>query len=105
MKANEVFKLAEMMATFQMTKKEDKSMRKSRRGPPRHMKRLVDEDIIALLHKKLEEADTLKKILDDREKAGKKADDKKKLSVEQLAMLLVASYPIIGLAMFLLLRR
>lgn len=104
MKANEVFKLAEMMATFKMTK-EDKSMRKSRRGPPRHTKRLGDEDIIALLHKKLEEADTLKKILDDREKAGKKADDKKKLSVEQLAMLLVASYPIIGLMMFLLLRR
>ena len=102
MKAHEVFKLAEMLAAFQ-TKKEDKPMR-NRRGPPKFSPRMRDDDVVALLHKKLEEADTLKKMLDDREKANKK-DDKKKdgMSTEQIAIFLMMTYPIIGLGIYFLL--
>lgn len=102
MKATEVYKLAEMIATFK-TKKEDKPMR-SRRGPPRHLNRMNDESITTLLQRKLEEADTLRKMLEDREKANKKddkKDDKKStISTEQLAIFLVLTYPIVGLLLY-----
>lgn len=98
MKAHEVFKLAEMLSAFQ--KKEDKPMR-SRRGPSHRFNKMSDESITTILQRKLEEADTLKKMLEDREKANKKEDKKKEgLSTEQIAMFLVASYPIIGMALY-----
>lgn len=103
MKATEIMKLMEMLKTF--PPKEDK-MRSRRRPPPYRYEN--DFDIAALLHKKLEEADTLKKLLEDREKAHKKEDkkdDKKSLSTEQLAIFLVMSYPIIGLLIWIALRR
>jgi hypothetical protein len=103
MKADEVFKLAERIAAFQ-NKPEDKNMKRPRRAP-RHLMRMNDYDIVAELHKALERADTLKKILDDREKANKKEEKKKEWDFTQTAMALVISYPIIGLIVYLLMRR
>lgn len=98
MKAREIIELAERLNTFRP--KEAKMPR--RRGPP--YKHTPDFDIAALLHKKLEEAEILKKILDDREKANKKEEkkeEKKGLSVPELAMILVATYPIIGAVLWM----
>lgn len=94
MKATEIVKLMEMMKTFPQKEQKERPMRR-----PRYTKHLHDEDITSLLHRKLAEADMLKKLLDDREKANKKEEkkDKKGLSLEQFAILLVLTYPLIGM--------
>jgi len=100
MKASDIFDLATKIAELKSIK-EAQPMR--RRRPPRHIQRMPDVDITVLLHKKLEEAETLKRILDDREKANKKEDKKKDgLSTIEIMMLLIASYPIIGPAWLLM---
>lgn len=56
-------------------------------------------NLTLLLHKKLEEADALKKLLDDREKANKKEEkkeEKKGMDAPTIAMWLVLSFPITG---------
>ena len=102
MKAKEIIELAERLNTFRP--KEAKMPR--RRGPPKYFDRMRDEDVVALLHKRLEEADTLKKLLDDREKANKKEDKKKEfMTIAEICMVLVASYPIIGAALWIATRK
>lgn len=101
MKANEIFELAEKIAALK--KPEAKPMRNRR--PPRHIQKMSNEGITALLLKKLEEAEALKQFLDNREKANKKEDKKKEWDFTQTAMALVISYPIIGLILFLLTRK
>lgn len=104
MKAREIIELAERLNTFRP--KEAKMPR--RRGPPpqKYFDRMHDADVIALLHKRLEEADTLKKLLDDREKAHKKEDKKKEfMTIAEICMVLVASYPIIGAALWIATRK
>lgn len=102
MKATEILKLAEMIAS----KKEDKPMRQRNRRPPRmnFTERMNDLDVANLLQKRLAEADALKKILDDRQKANEKKEEKKKneITLYHVAMGLVATYPIIGLVLWVL---
>lgn len=100
MKANEVIKLAEMINTFRP--KEDK-MRRPRNRMPRHIHRMDDVDVLALMNKRLTEAENLKRFLEEREKINKKEEKKKDnnkdgLSLLEIAMLLVLMYPIIGAA-------
>lgn len=98
----EFMELVELTKTF--PRKEDKMPR--RRGPPKYLEHMRDTDVIALLHKRLEEADTLKKLLDDREKAHKKEDKKKEfMTIAEICMVLVASYPIIGAALWIATRK
>lgn len=100
MKATEVIKLMAMLKAF--PPKEDKMPR--RRGPPKFVKQMDDHDVLALMHKRLEEAQALENFLKEREKINKKEekkDDKKGLSFEQIAMLLVLTYPVVGLILWM----
>lgn len=55
-----------------------------------------DLDLTMLLHKRLEQAASLEKLLKDREKANKKEDKKEGLSVPMVATIFLASFPIIA---------
>jgi len=91
MKANEFLQIFELGKTFH---KIDKPKRKYKRE---RMMDFSDIDITLLLQKKLQEAETLKKLLDDREKANKKEDKKKEeISLQRLAHLMVVTAPITG---------
>jgi hypothetical protein len=101
MKAHEIFELADKIAALKKT--EDKPMNRSRRRASRFAK-TPDEDIVTQLHKALERADTLKKVLDDREKANKKEKDKGP-TAQSIATFLMMTYPIIALVLLYLLKR
>lgn len=74
---------------------------KEPKGPKKRSKRnydFDDVDLTVLLHKRLQQAEALEKMLKDREKAHKKEDkkDEPKLSVPMLAAIFLASFPIIA---------
>lgn len=94
MKATDFMQIFEMGKAF----KPPKAKRTRRRERDRDLD-FTDIDISLLLHKKLQEADTLKRLLDDREKAHKKEDkkeEKQRITVHHLAMFFALSFPIIG---------
>lgn len=97
-----IFTMAEKIA--ELKAKADRVDQKPRRvRAPRnykHLNRLPNESLAQMMHRHLDEADQLNKIIEDRVKAGKKEDkkdDKKGLSKEQWIAVLVAPYPIIGM--------
>ena len=101
MKAREIIELADLIAS---RKKEAPPMNRSRRRATHRFTKTNDEDIVQQLHKALERADTLKKVLDDREKANKKEKDKGP-TAQSIATFLMMTYPIIGLVLLYLLKR
>jgi hypothetical protein len=100
-----IFNVAERIA--ELKKKADRPDQKPRRArAPRnfkHLDKFPNDDIVGRLQHHLNQADMLHKVLEDRGKATKKEDkkdDKKKLSLEQIVIMLVGSYPIIGLLLW-----
>jgi len=88
MKATEIMKLIELGQTFKQPK------------PKRRRIKDFDVDdvsITMLMHKKLEEAADLKKLLEDYHKANKKEDNKKEgWSIHHISMFFMLTFPIIG---------
>lgn len=105
MKAHEVIKLADMLNSFRP--KEDKPVRRPRPDKRPYIERMSDLDLANLMQRRLAEADAVRKMLEDREKANKKEEkkDDKKITTPQLAMLLLLSYPIIGLVILVAMRK
>jgi hypothetical protein len=94
MKATDFMQIFELGKAF----KTPKAMKRNRRIRDRDLN-FDDFDIASLLHRKLQEADTLQKLLSDREKAHKKEDkkdEKQKLSLHHVAFLFALSFPIIA---------
>lgn len=92
MKANEFLQIFELGKTFRDI---DKPKRKKYRRE--RLLDFSDIDVALLLQKKLQEAETLKKLLDDREKANKKEDKKKDdININRLTQLMVLTAPITG---------
>jgi len=88
MKATELIKLLEYKNAF----KPEKAKRRRTRDFD-----IGDIDIALLIQKKLNEADMLRKTLDDREKANKKEDKKgSEWTILDIGMVLWATFPIIA---------
>lgn len=86
-----IIKLATMIAD----NKKEKPM--TRRRAPRNFKHISEANAIELMRKRLDEAEDLKRFLEEREKINKKEDKKKDgWSVEKIAIFLVLSFPITG---------
>lgn len=95
MKAEEIIKLAQEFAKLNSRPTADGKPRRQR--APRYMKHMRDEDLVARLQKTMTDFDTLTQVIEDRQKAKKKEDKKpEKMSVFQVAVLLMAGYPIIA---------
>ena len=93
MKANDFLQIFELGKAFKPPKAK-RSYRKMR--DPDEMN-YGDLDISMLLHKKLEEADVLKKLLKDHEKINKeekKEEKKAQWSMAHISYFLVATFPI-----------
>lgn len=101
MKANDIFELAERIAKLKTPEKPVPNQGRRRR--PRnfkHFQNMNDATVAELLQLKWNELDALTKVVEDRQKAGKK-EDKPKMNVFQTAVLLMAGYPIIAAIGFL----
>ena len=90
MKANEFLQIFELGKAF----KPPKAKRSGKKAAENVDFR--DIDLSMLLHKKLQEADTLKRLLDDREKINKKEEKKeeKGWSLHHISYFLIATFPI-----------
>jgi hypothetical protein len=86
MKATEIMKLIELGQTF---KTKPKRMRKKDFD-------LDEYSITMLLHKKLEEAEAMKKLLEDYHKAHKKDEKKEGWNIHHISMFFMLTFPIIG---------
>jgi hypothetical protein len=98
MKATEIIKLMEMLKAFPP---QEKPVRRNNRVP-RYLNKMDDHDVIALMHKRIEEAQALEAFLKEREKINKKEEkkeekEKKGWSIEQIAIFLVLTFPVTGL--------
>lgn len=88
MKAKDIIQLLELGKTF----KETKAKRSSR---TKDMD-IDDISLTMLMHRKLEEAEALKKLLEDYHKVHKKEDkkDESKWSLHHISYFLIATFPI-----------
>lgn len=90
MKATDLIQLLEYGKAFKAPKAERSRAKKKDFD-------ISEIDISLLIHKKLQEADVLKKLLDDRERANKKEEkkeEKKGLSIHHVSTFLMLTFPI-----------